>query len=470
MKLRNVFTRSILLAALVGLPLFFASCDQIEKRLEGVIGKDTLLDQGYINFDDTGNITAVFNNLEFASNPMYSDVSFIAVYVFPRGADPGARCCSGSTCGVTEAASCLSGIGFSNDLGFAGTYYIDLHPPQPFPRFTSRYYMRVFAAGKDGLPDNYQGEYTDFSSPTGPVGDRAVFDLYVGVYYSVFAAGVSPHRLKNQSRTFGSNTVYLPVAPDFLSPKIEVEARFFPESEGDPSGSWFPIPHLSSWNRIPTIPTFDDFRGRVVINEVVYNPAYTGSTQGNSDNPEWIEIYNNSGQTLSMYGWQLASTSRPTLTLGVTAGTTFLATTAVPPGAKIIIAYFNSGQAPNSSAAPFNADDFDFSDNRAVIRIVDTDFTGLSIDSSVRFFQDTGNTMIDYVEWTDQPTASSCGDETGASTAAGSGIWTTGDCIKSAAGANWGIKRIPNGVDNNISTDWVLCTTSGCFTPGADNN
>lgn len=464
--------RLLTICAVTG--FWFVTCSQIEKRLEGVIGKDTLLDQGYVNFDDTGNITVVFNNLEFAANPLYSEASFIAVYVFNRGADTNARCCSGSNCSVVEAASCMVGVGFSNDIGFAGTYYIDLHPPTPFPRYTDRYYMRVYAAGKDGMPDNYQGEYTDFSSSTGPVGDRAVYDLYVGVYYSIFAPGISPHRLKNQTRKFGANQVYLPIAPDFLSPVIPIESRFFPESEGDPPGSWFPVPHMSSWKRIPVIPAFDDFRDRVVINEVVFNPNYnaTGLTtdDGNANNPEWIEIYNNSGQTISMYGWQLATTSRPTLTLGVTAGTTFLATTPVPAGAKLIVAYFNSGQAPNSSFAPFNADDFDFSDGLGVIRIVDTDTTGMSADSSVRLFQDSGTTMIDYVEWTDQATASSCGDETGASTAAAAGIWTTGDCIKNTSNPGvWGIKRIPNGVDNNISTDWLTCTLASCFTPGADN-
>ncbi len=434
-------------------------------------GEGLLMDQGYVDFDDTGNIKVTINNLEFKSNPMYTEASFIAVWVFNVGADPFARCCSGSTCSTVESKSCIQGFGFSHDLGFAGTYYLERHPPRPFNKLADKYYMKVYVADSTGTPQNYQGEYQTFSSTTNAVGDRQMFDLYVGVFYSFYDPRYNDNRVISSTASKAGNTFYRAVDPDWLSPPIRIESRFYPESPQDPAGSWFPVPHMLTWTHMNGAPRFGDYRNKVLLNEVFFDPT---GTDGGANSPELIEIYNTTAETIDIRGWQISSasisvsnnpspfTANSSVIIGYTPGTTSLTT--LPPGGYLTIARFNSEA--NRDAAPVQyADDQDFSDGKALVRIVSTG--GISDTSSARLYQDDGQTIIDYIEWTTNATNVNCGGQSGASPAQYAGIWQKGSCITNITGNPVGIKRIPNGTDTNQPTDFQQTAT---FTLGGPNS
>jgi hypothetical protein len=274
--------------------ILFSNCNEIEKvldkRLLSKLGRDTVLDQGMIYFDNVGNINVEMNNLDFRGNPLYSELSYIGVWVFKRGADPMVNCCSGSAkdCGL-QANSCLLGVGFSNDLGFLGSRYINRVPPQPFNRFADRFYMSVKVSDGKGIPTDYQGEYTLFSATTNPVADRSFFDLYIGVFYNVINSKTYRPRAINDEALIGNRKYFTRIDPDWLSPKIEMESRFFSQTREDPQGSTYSIPHMITWNRLPALDRDLDKRGRIRINEI-------GSFIANQTANDFIELYNPSGE------------------------------------------------------------------------------------------------------------------------------------------------------------------------------
>lgn len=266
-------------------------CSNIEDFLDksllsGLVQQQTIYDQGYIHFDNLGNITAEVNNLIFKNNPAFSEASFIGVFVFPRGADINLNCCTGtaSVCG-DATRSCLRGIGFSQDLGYLGSRFIFKEPPKTFNRQADKFYIPVMAAGKNAVPADYQGEYTPFSAPTNPVGDREQFDLYVGIYYNLFDGGTFRLRPINAEAEIGSQLYYSRISPDILSPKIEIESRFFAQSREDSPGSNYIIPGIGQWTVPPPLDIELDKRGRVVINEI------GNSIEGTAEN-DFIELYN----------------------------------------------------------------------------------------------------------------------------------------------------------------------------------
>ncbi|MDX1960845.1 MAG: lamin tail domain-containing protein [Leptospiraceae bacterium] len=267
-------------------------CDKIEKTLEKnlatLVGRDSLLDQGYIYFNEIGNIRVEFNNLEFKSNPLYTPYSYIGVWVYKRGGDPLATCCKGSSsdCGVL-LNSCMIGVGFSNDLGFLGQNFWNVEPPRPFNKDADKFYMDVKVAGADGSPTGYQGGYQPFSGPTNPVGDRELFDVYVGTYYHIFTPD-GKLRPINSSAAIGNRTYYTRVDPDFLSPAIPIESRFFSQTPEDPPGSMYMIPHMASWKRMAALDRDLDKRKYVRINEI-------GSGIQGLTNNDFVELYNPTG-------------------------------------------------------------------------------------------------------------------------------------------------------------------------------
>ncbi|MBL8022324.1 MAG: lamin tail domain-containing protein [Leptospirales bacterium] len=418
--------------------------------------RELFADQGYVYFDDTGNITVEFNNTEFYRNPLYNAASFIAVWVFPRGANPNARCCEGSNCTAIELKSCVVGFGFSNDLAFTGQFYFDLNPVQPFNPYADKYYIPVFAAGKDSVPASYQGEYTTLSSPTGIVNDRQQFDLYIGVFQSITHPNpVIPHRLTNEKRELSGTTYYTAIDPDWLSPVIQVEARFYPQNEGDPPGSMYIIPSFLSWAPHGEIQRFEDYRNRVLINELVGNPS---GTDGNTGSPELAEIVNKTGGSLSMFGWRLSVSGANTIDLGVTVGTECLATTTIPANAYLVLAYYTDTAQANGDPAS----DCDFSDGAGRLKVAGV--SGMTTGTgSARLFSDAGTTIVDYVQYT----TSSCSvTQTGLSTASKAGIWTTGSCTT----GNDYIRRLPDATDTNVPGDWTgSAIPGGVPTPGAPN-
>ncbi|MCB1171958.1 MAG: lamin tail domain-containing protein [Leptospiraceae bacterium] len=277
---------------------FLAGCNALEDLLDSnllALNNSTQLDQGYIHVDDTGNIEVEFNNLEFASNPLFSEVSFITVWVYKRGGDARVRCCTGSSteCSSIEQDSCLIGIGFSNDLSFAGDRYLNLHIPELFDKYTTKYYMPVYVADKEGIPTNYQGEYNDFSSPVQAVADRELYTVYLGLYYNVFNANGSL-RIVNAKTAVGDKEIYSAVAPDYLSPPIHIETRFYRQSEEDPHGSDYGIPHLASWTQVGIDRGLFN-RGAIRINEI-----------GNAINAvtanDFLEFYNPTDTNVPLEG------------------------------------------------------------------------------------------------------------------------------------------------------------------------
>lgn len=281
-----------------------ATCDVLDQLAEDNpfgLAPETLLDQGVIYVDDTGNIEVVLNNLEFSTNPLFSELSFISVWVYKRGAIPTLRCCSGSSseCPQIEQNACLIGVGFSHDLGFTGTQYLNLHPPGAFNKFAGQYYMPVYVSDKEGLPTNFQGDYQDFSSPVNAVGDREQFDLYLGFYYTVFYSN-GAWRMRNASTKIGSRSIYSAVGPDFISPPIRIETRFYSQSREDPPGSAYAVPHLAAWSPVSVdLGLFN--RTTLRLNEI-------GSFIDLSTNNDFIEIYNPSGtnvplEDVYLYRW-----------------------------------------------------------------------------------------------------------------------------------------------------------------------
>ncbi len=265
-----------------------SACNNLDNALDDLLGAlppEQFLDQGYVYFDDTGNITVVLNNTEFASNPIYSQASIVMAWVYKRGANVNARCCQGNGCPIEQSNACIRGVGFSQDLGFAGTRFLDIHPPQSFDRFTSRYYMPIFVSSNQGLPEDFQGEYNAFSSPVNIVTDREQFDLYLGIYYSAFSPFFPEPRVINIEAEVGQQTLNTGVAPDLISPVIQIESRFFPESSEDPSGSWYTIPPILQWSPGNQSDQGVRFRNRIRINEI-------GNALNSQTNNDVIELYN----------------------------------------------------------------------------------------------------------------------------------------------------------------------------------
>ncbi len=467
-------SRAIALALVAGLLLFATACKQIDGALDGLAagGFPTDVDQGQVLFDDTGNIMVILNNLTFHYDARITEASYIGAFVFDRGADPYARCCVGSECPANEAASCVKGVGFSNDMGYAGDFYLDIHPPEAFNKFASSYTMPIYVSDKTGTAQNYQGEYNTFSSPVNAVGDREQFDLYLGIYFTNADAVNGGLRSLNQEKTLGDITLYTAIRPDIISPVIQIESRFFPESDNDPTGSWYPIPNLLTWTNHPGAEVFKDFRGKVVLNEISFNPD---GTDGGANSPEIIEIYNNSGEPVDVRGWRISKKNSPNINFNITDGTQGLTT--IPNGAYLVVYLFNSGSVTsfNDVTDPQYAVDLDFSDGRGAVRaIVSQGLTNSS--DAVRLFSDAGVTLVDYVEWTAEATNVNCGvsSNLNVAQAVDADIWVRGDCIIDVDGSETGqsytsIHRVPNGQDVNVPGDWARITDAG-RTPGAANN
>lgn len=259
--------------------------DALESSLLGTLAVEPARDQGHVYVDDTGNITVVLTNAGFASMPGVNPGSIVMVWVFPRGADPRQRCCSGSGCSDIQEKSCPVGVGFSNDLGFAGSFYINIHPPQPFDVDAREHYMPVFVSDNQGVPQNYQGEYQDFSGPTNPVGDREQFDLYLGFYFSAFSPLYPEPRVIQVEAELDSQTIVSAPAPDLLSPVIPIETRFFPESPRDSSGSVATIPPMISWRFVADPDAGLRVQNQLRISEI--GNAILGQTEN-----DFIEITN----------------------------------------------------------------------------------------------------------------------------------------------------------------------------------
>ena len=306
-RMRRVGWRILCLA---GMLVFLQACNNIDNALDDLLGAlppEQFLDQGYVYFDDTGNIMVVMNNTEFATNPIYNPASIIMAWVFRRGANVNSRCCTGSGCPVEQSNACMIGVGFSHDLAFTGSQYLDIHPPQAFDRLTSRYYMPIFVADAEGVPQNFQGEYQDFSSPVNIVGDREQFDLYIGIYYSAYSPLFNEPRVYNIEAPLGQQTLYTGIAPDLISPAIQIESRFFPQSSEDPSGSWYTVPPILQWSPGNQADQGVRFRNRIRINEI-------GNALGGQTNNDFIELYNPTSFTVPLLNvylqrWSGASTA-----------------------------------------------------------------------------------------------------------------------------------------------------------------
>ncbi len=341
-KTISLLPRAIALAIFA---LLSVSCQNLDDLFDDFFARNLSLgnwtDQGYIHFDDTGNIHVEFNNTVFKNNPLYSTNSFLQVFVYERGADPYRHCCTGSTdCTSTETKSCLRGIGFSNDLGFAGEFFILQHPLEPFNPWADRYYMPVYASGKDARPENFQGEYNTFSSPVATVGDREQFDLYLGIYYSIWDDPGANIRVVTDNFFIGEKEYYTPVKPDLISPLIEIESRFFRQSPDDPTGSFYVIPWLTDWKRHPGFEAVVDRRRSIVINEIA-------NAVGGVTTNEYIELYNPTGEDIDMSGASLRRwTDTACDSLGGSSNSKSLTGITVPAGGYVTLWRSDSGNTP----------------------------------------------------------------------------------------------------------------------------
>ena len=277
--------------------LCFAQCTNMDSAEGLVPAVDALTDQGVVRFDDDGNIQVILNNLYFRNNPAVSELSYIGVWVFNRGANVKSRCCakteSSATCTAEEENACIVGMGFSQDLGYAGSYYLDVHPPQSFNRDAVTYYIPVYAADKRGQPANYQGEYQTFSSPINSVDDRSRYDLYIGFFFNVIGNGGAV-RPVNKKISYANKDIYAAISPDLISPVIPIEARFFKQYPGDETGSVYRIPDMAGWQDGRTDGLLDP-RLQLRISEI-------GNFIGDVTANDYVEIYNPTNDDLSLEG------------------------------------------------------------------------------------------------------------------------------------------------------------------------
>lgn len=404
-----------------------SACNNLDSTLDSVLGglpPELFLDQGYVYFDDTGNITVVMNNTEFAANPIYNPTSIIMAWVFRRGADVNSRCCTGTGCPVAQSKACLVGVGFSQDLGFAGERFLDIHPPQAFDRFTSRYYMPVFVSDNQGLPEDFQGEYNDFSSPVNIVTDREQFDLYLGVYYSAFSPDFPEPRVVNIEAEVGQQTLYTGVAPDLISPAIPIEARFFPESDEDPSGSFYTIPPMLQWSPGNQSDQGVRFRNRIRINEI-------GNALAGVTNNDYVELYNPTATTVPLLNVYLQRWS----------GTSTACTNLVGNNEKMNLSAFSippSGTLSIARAGTTLSVDTTFTGS---VIVGDNDCFALTFDNDQLFNGLADSSLIDFVGLSG---ASGGGQAEGASPA-------------SALSVGVAISRCPDGNDTNVNgTDFSI--------------
>ncbi len=411
-----------------------SGCNMLDQMAEdglfGLIPAELPADQGHVEFRDDGNILVVLNNVDFHSNPLYSDASIIMVWVYPRGADPARRCCSGSGCPAIESQSCLTGVGFSNDLGFVGSYYLNTHPPFPFDRKATQHYIPVYVSDKTGTPQNYQGDYQTFSSPVQAIADRSRYDLYLGVFFSAFSPEYPEPRVLSVEAQASDQTIYSPVAPDLLSPKIEIEARFFPESREDPAGSWYTVPFIASWTPSSGSDQGLRFRNRIRINEI--GNAINGVTAN-----DFVELYNPTAFSVPLYNvylqrWSGSGTACATLDGGNEKMN--LSAYSIPPFGRLTLA--RSGHSLSGVDAIFTGS----------VIVGDTDCFALTFDNN-SLFNLSDRDLIDFVGL------------------AGGGNSETAPA--SALFPNMSLSRCPEGSDtNNNSVDLVVRAP----TPGAGND
>jgi predicted ribosomally synthesized peptide with SipW-like signal peptide len=156
--------------------------------------------------------------------------------------------------------------------------------------------------------------------------------------------------------------------------------------------------------------------GRIVINEVLYNPL--GADTGN----EFIELYNSGGSSVNMSGWQMGTDSTyyslPTFSLGS--------------DAFVIIHWDASGT--NDSNNLYTGSLTNLSNTAGSVFI----FNNTTKNSS---------TIVDFLEY-------GASGQTWESTASSAGIWTSGSFISNVAEGH-SISRNPNGKDTNSISDFI---------------
>lgn len=292
--------------------------DQLSEEFIGILTHEVMFEQGEIHFTGSGNIDVYFNNLQFKNNRAVSEASYLTAWVYRRGADPFEQCCSPAFACPDEEQNraCVQGMGFSNDLGYSGTFYLEVNPPRPFEKNTDAFTFPVYASDNAGVPTHYQGRYNTFSSTVNVVQDREQYDMYFGFFFNVMGEDGRP-RVISSERTFRQAgqeyTLYSAVQPDLMSPVVRIESRFFSESPGDPEGTVYKIPHMSSWFRHPGI---DDYSGTVFIADVSTADASCDDSlaPGNDCNQldagtparrDYVMLYNAGDEDININGWRI---------------------------------------------------------------------------------------------------------------------------------------------------------------------
>lgn len=197
----------------------------------------------------------------------------------------------------------------------------------------------------------------------------------------------------------------------------------------------------SNWHLYTTIHTKGARNGSLVINEVLYDPS------GVDTGKEWIELYNDSGSSIDLTGYDLGIYESG----GTSAYYTFPSFT-LSGGGYVVVHWRKEGADTSTDLYTGTAAPFD--DNMHNTRGYGALFNSTTHSST---------TIVDYLEY-------GAGGQTWESDASDAGIWDTGDYIGNVT-EGWVIARLPNGTagkgyDNNQPEDWQGTNDP---TPGSAN-
>lgn len=172
---------------------------------------------------------------------------------------------------------------------------------------------------------------------------------------------------------------------------------------------------------------------RVTINEVVYDPV------GTDGGKEWVELYNAGGSAADLSGWTLTdedAATPATIPAGVT----------LPSGAFLVLRLGATG-----------TNDLDFSDGTGTL-FLSTTISLANTNDQVTLYNSPARDEASLVDFMQYSTTSSVTEPADAQKAVNRGQWPTTTSIVPTSGAPEGasLRRLPDGADSNVPTDWSI--------------
>lgn len=173
---------------------------------------------------------------------------------------------------------------------------------------------------------------------------------------------------------------------------------------------------------------------RVRINEVMFNPS------GTDDGKEWIELYSLDTAMAEIAGWSITDED-------ATSPGSFPAGATLPGGKFLVIHLGETG-----------TNDFDYSDSVGHVYFPSTSISLANTSDQVSLYASSTTssaTIVDFMQYTTNGTVSEPSD---ANNAVNAGMWpSTSDAVNAAAapeGAS--LRRLPDGADANVVSDWSI--------------